>query len=119
MSYLLVALGSAVGGVARYGIGLLVTARWGNAFPWGTLLINALGSFVIGYASGWAANPAVRLLVMVGLCGGFTTFSSFSLETLSLLRLGEWQKALAYVAASMILCLVMVAAGVGLARWQR
>jgi CrcB protein len=123
---LVIALGGAIGSVARYWTGLAATALWGTNFPWGTLVINILGSFVIGWfgivSLGTGAFPAsntVRLFVMVGLCGGYTTFSSFSLQTLELLRGGDWVGAVVNVVLSVSLCLVSVALGVfvaGLAR---
>jgi CrcB protein len=117
MSYLWVTIGSALGGLLRYAI-----TRWTLAlsvsFPYGTILINVLGSFVIGYfgtltlqSGKYATSDNVRLFVMVGICGGFTTFSSFSLQTFDLLRTGAWGRALANVALSVALCLVAVAAG--------
>jgi CrcB protein len=113
-----VALGGALGSVGRYWTGVWV-ARWlGEAFPWGTLAINILGSFVIGgFATltlGDGALPAslnTRLFVMTGICGGYTTFSAFSLQTLALAREGHWNWALFYVAASLLLCLAAVTAG--------
>lgn len=117
MSYLWVAIGSAVGGVARYA-GTVFAFRWlGAGFPWGTLLINVSGSLAIGAlavlipADGRAVSENARLLLMVGVCGGFTTFSAFSLETLNLARSGEWALAGAYVLGSFVLCLLAVAAG--------
>jgi CrcB protein len=111
LTWLVVALGSAVGGVARYGVGLLVARAVGAAFPWGTLLINVLGSFVIGFygaltvADGpMPASPEWRAFVMVGFCGGFTTFSSFSLQTVDLLQAGETVAAALYIAGSVMLC---------------
>src|SRR3954449_3659299 len=97
IAYLWVGLGSALGGMARYGFGLLASRLWGDAFPWGTVIINVVGSFVIGFFGGLTlpdgpmpANPNLRTFVMVGICGGFTTFSSFSLQTLTLARDGIW-----------------------------
>lgn len=118
-TYALVALGSAVGGMLRYWVGLQITEAAGAAFPWGTLAINILGSLVIGYASAWAHVHTVRFLVMVGLCGGFTTFSSFSLENLNLLRQGEAARAGAYAAVSLAACLGAVWLGFAIARWQQ
>lgn len=115
----LVAAGSALGGVARFWLGMRITAAAGPAFPWGTFAINALGSLAIGYASGWSHVSAVRHLVMIGLCGGFTTFSSFSLENLTLLRQGEFSRAALYAAGSMMVCLCAVWLGFLLARWQQ
>src|SRR5580692_11488971 len=92
--YLLIALGGALGTVARYFIGTHVAV--GDAFPWSTLLINVSGSFAIGLAATlvaegrWFASTEGRLFFMTGICGGFTTFSAFSLQTLVLLREGEW-----------------------------
>jgi CrcB protein len=111
--YILIALGGAIGTVLRYFIGTHV----GGAFPWGTLLINVAGSFVIGFvatvaAEGrWIGGTEGRLFFTVGLCGGFTTFSAFSLQTFNLAREGEWIRAGAYVAGSVVLCLVAVGLG--------
>jgi CrcB protein len=120
VTWLAVALGSAFGGVARYGVGLLVARAVGAAFPWGTLLINILGSFVIGLfgaltlADGpMPASVELRAFVMVGICGGFTTFSSFSLQTVDLLQAGEAVPAALYIVASVALCV----AGTFLGYW--
>ncbi len=110
-AYLWVALGSAVGGCARFALGSAVAAAAGSAFPWGTFLINVLGSFLIGLFASRIEDAAWRQLLMVGLCGGFTTFSSFSLETLNLLRAGHLPQALGYAGGSILLCLVAVWAG--------
>ena len=113
-----VALGSALGGVARYQFGLIAARLWGESFPWGTVIINVLGSFVIGLfgtltvADGvLPASPAMRVFVMVGLCGGFTTFSAFSLQTMLLAREGGWFGAAANVVLSVALCLLAVTVG--------
>jgi CrcB protein len=115
MMYLWVAVGSAIGGMARYGCSGFVARSFGGAFPWGTLVVNVLGSFVIGFIaastapdSRWLLPPAARVFLMVGFCGGFTTFSSFSLETLNLLRDGEWLWAGGNVVLSVVICLVCV-----------
>src|SRR5688572_20156447 len=84
-SYLWVMLGSALGGVGRYGCAVLAERQLGEKFPWGTLGVNILGSFVIGLADMVVASGGGRHLVMAGLCGGFTTFSAFGLQTLNLL----------------------------------
>ena len=117
-AWLLVAFGGAVGSMARYGLGLMVAAIVGQAFPWGTLLINVLGSLVIGASAGligaggrMEGDLTIGLLVMTGLCGGFTTFSSFSLQTLTLMRSGEPIAALAYVLASVVLCVLATFVG--------
>jgi CrcB protein len=113
--YLCVALGSALGGVARHILNTFVTQRMGDFFPWGTLLINVTGSFVIGLfyaATGpdgrWAVSQATRLFFVAGICGGYTTFSAFSLQSLILARNGEWLRAGAYVLGSVVLCLIAV-----------
>jgi CrcB protein len=103
---LLVGVGSALGGMARYAVYLWMARPGMESFPWATVIVNVIGSAVIGWFAGAspAASPDTRLFVMTGLCGGFTTFSAFSLDAFSLLRGGEWWKALAYVAAQMTLC---------------
>jgi CrcB protein len=118
LPYLWVALGGALGSVGRYWLSLVGVRMWGEYFPWATLLINVIGSFVIGafgtLTSHGGAMPApndVRLFVMVGICGGFTTFSSFSLQTLLLLRGGAVFSAISNVVLSVALCLIAVAIG--------
>ncbi len=114
-NYLLIALGSAIGGAGRYWISGLIAHRYGEVFPWGTILVNATGSFIIGLFA-TLTGPDGRLLVasearqfvMIGLCGGYTTFSSFSLQTLNLVREGEWLWAGANIVLSVVLCLVAV-----------
>ncbi len=112
-----IALGGALGSVARYWIALWAVPLSRN-LPWGTIGINIAGSFLIGFFGTLTLeggrHPApewARLFVMVGICGGFTTFSSFSLQTLDLLRGGGWGRALANVAVSVMLCLASVAIG--------
>lgn len=115
MTYLFVALGSALGGSLRYWLSGLVANWVGQTFPWGTLAVNIIGSFAISLF-GTVTGPEGRLLVpvemrqlfMVGVCGGFTTFSSFSLQTLALLHDGEWLWAGANVVGSVILCMIGV-----------
>jgi CrcB protein len=118
MIYLWVAIGGALGSVARFWLGNAMAVAVGSEFPWGTLLINVLGSFVIsffGLLTGTSQKFAVpyeaRVFVTVGLCGGFTTFSSFSLQTVELMRTGQAGRAGIYVAASLILCLAACALG--------
>lgn len=114
---LLIALGGALGTLARFAIGLLA-APISQSLPWGTILINISGSFVIGLfgtltlAQGrYPVSENVRLFVMVGICGGFTTFSAFSLQTLDLLRAGASVRAGLNVVLSVAICLAAVAAG--------
>ena len=112
-----IALGGALGSVARYWIALWALPI-SRTLPWGTIGINIAGSFAIGFfgtltlAHGRHPVPeTARLFVMVGFCGGFTTFSSFSLQTLDLLRVGAMGRALANIAVSVVLCLGAVAVG--------
>ena len=114
-SYLWIAVGSALGGTGRYWISGLVARQFGETFPWGTIIINVTGSFVIGFFA-TLTGPDGRLLVgttarqfvMIGLCGGYTTFSSFSLQTLNLARDGEWLAVGANITLSVVLCLFAV-----------
>ncbi len=120
--FLWVALGGALGSVARYAVSL-GAARWlGAGFPWGTLLVNVAGSFAIGLLAALATSdgrPALgadaRAFVMIGILGGFTTFSSFSLETLTLARNGALGAAAANASLSLVLCLAAVWLGFGAA----
>ncbi len=115
ITYLWIAMGGAFGSMARYASSNLVAAQLGGSFPWGTLLINILGSFVIGVFAAltgpggrlYVSNDA-RLFVMVGICGGYTTFSSFSLQTLDLMNDGAWLRAGLNVVGSVALCLLAV-----------
>ena len=114
-SYLWVAIGSALGGVARYWFSGVVARLVGETFPWGTLFINIIGSFIIGFFA-TLTGPAGRILVpsvarqfvRIGLCGGFSTFSSFSLQTLNLATDGEYLYAGLYIVLSVVLCLIAV-----------
>ncbi len=118
---ILVGMGGAAGSLLRYWLTLITAQLVGEAFPWGTLAINVLGSLVIGAFAAltgsngdFSGNQSLRLLVMVGICGGFTTFSSFSLQTLTLLRAGQTLQAALYAAASVALCVIATAAGLAL-----
>jgi CrcB protein len=118
LTYLLVALGGAIGSVARAWVGVTAVRLVGAGFPWGTMVINVVGSLVIGIVAATALSPTrtlvtqeVRIFLMVGFCGGFTTFSSFSLQTFELMREGRPVAALANVALSVVLCVVATAAG--------
>jgi CrcB protein len=123
-AYLVVALGAGIGGAARYGLSGLVARSFGETFPWGTLVVNVLGSFLIGVVATVTgpdgrvlASPAARQLWMPGIFGGFTTFSSFSLQTLSLVQEGEWAQAGGNVVLSVVLCLAGVWLGATLGAW--
>lgn len=109
---LLVALGGAAGSVGRYWTGVLCAGVFGLNFPFGTLVINILGSFVIGLADAGLGNHGMRALVIVGLCGGYTTFSSFSLQTLELIRGGHPLAASVNVILSVAVCLLATVLGV-------
>lgn len=122
-TWLAVAAGGAVGSLARFWLAAAMTTLTGPRFPWGTLLINVVGSFVIGLVAAVTLTPAriamhpdLRIFLMVGICGGFTTFSAFSLQTLELLQSGDTSPAMAYVAGSVALCLAAVWGGWTLGR---
>ena len=115
LTYALVALGSAIGGTLRYWLAAAVSEASASTFPWGTLVVNVTGSAVIGLfatltsADGRLYVPSEwRTFFMVGVCGGYTTFSSFSLQTLALAEGGEWLAAGMNVMGSVALCLVAV-----------
>ena len=112
MSYLWIALGGALGSVARFWCSGLAARHFGETFPWGTLLVNVIGSFAIGLFATltssdgrWLVPSRFREFFMIGICGGYTTFSSFSIQTLSLVEDGEWFQAGANVTLSVVLCL--------------
>jgi CrcB protein len=121
-SYIAVALGSIVGAVARFLVSVLFVSQFGDRFPWGTLFVNVTGSFVIGLYAALTGpdgrlfvSPRQRLFVMVGICGGYTTFSAFSLETLRLAQSGNFRTALVYIFVSIITWLGSVWIGHALA----
>ena len=115
MVYLWIAIGSALGGVGRDGLQGVAARLFGATFPWGTLIVNILGCTFIGWFATVTSpdgriflGTTARQFVMVGICGGFTTFSSFSLETLNLARAGEPARAIGYVLGSVLVCLLGV-----------
>jgi CrcB protein len=115
ITYVWIGLGGALGSMARYGCSSLAAWWIGETFPWGTLIINVVGSLVIGFFATLTGPdgrvlvaPDARQFVMVGICGGYTTFSSFSLQTLNLVRDGDIVRAGANVVASVVLCLLAV-----------
>jgi CrcB protein len=127
-TYLWIAVGGALGSMARFWLAAFVAELLGPQFPygpqlpWGTILINILGSFVIGFFATFTgpdgrmiASFNTRAFVMVGICGGFTTFSAFSLQTLDLMRDDHWGQATANILLSVIVCLFAVWAGHALA----
>lgn len=114
-NYLWIGIGSALGGMARYWCTVAAARLLGETFPWGTLAVNVAGSWLIGFFATLTGpdgrifvGSTARQFVMIGLCGGFTTFSSFSLQTLNLLHDGEWIEAGGNIAGSVVLCLVAV-----------
>lgn len=113
--YLWIALGSALGGMARFWCSGVIARLIGETFPWGTLLVNVIGSLIIGFLATVTApdgrlfvDATTRQFLMLGVLGGFTTFSSFSLQTLALVNDGEWLYAGLNIGASLVLCLVAV-----------
>lgn len=117
MNALSVFIAGGIGSALRYAIGLCIGPA---AFPWATLAVNVFGSFAIGLLGGWSERfgwpEALRLALTVGLCGGFTTFSTFSREAFSLAQSGRWAAFAAYALGSMALGLAAVWAGVWAAR---
>jgi CrcB protein len=110
-----IGVGSAVGGLLRYGCSGLVARQVGETFPWGTIAVNVIGSLLIGFVATvtgpdgrWLVSAATRQFIMLGVFGGFTTFSSFSLQTLSLAQEGQYAYAAGNVLGSVILCLLGV-----------
>ena len=113
--YLWIALGSAFGGVGRYWLSGVIAQRFGEVFPIGTLVVNVTGSFLIGLVAAlgdpegrFLIHPTTRQFIMVGVLGGYTTFSSFSLQTLNLAREGQWLYAASNAILSLVLCLLAV-----------
>jgi CrcB protein len=118
MVYFWIAAGSALGGIARFWCSGVIARAFGETFPWGTLVVNVSGSLLIGIIAALTGpdgrvflGSTTRLALMAGFCGGYTTFSSFSLQTLSLVQDGEWWLAGANIALSVVACLVAVWVG--------
>jgi CrcB protein len=117
LAYLWVAIGGALGGVSRFWLSGLIASRFGETFPWGTLVINITGSFLIGIFAA-LVTPEGRLdsqsrvfvtqFLMIGVCGGYTTFSAFSLRTLQLMQERQWLYAGGNVILSVVLCMIAV-----------
>jgi CrcB protein len=122
IGYLLVTVGGGIGAAVRYFLSAWALTAFGPSFPWGTLLVNAVGSFIIGLVmvlslERMIVSPEARLLLTTGFCGGLTTFSTFSYETLALLRGEQWLWAGANALFNLLLCLAATGLGILLARW--
>jgi CrcB protein len=122
LTYFWVMLGGALGSGGRFWLSGMVAERFGEVFPLGTLVVNISGSFAIGFIAGltdpggsWLVRPRVRQFLTLGICGGYTTFSSFSLQTFDLISEGDWLRAMLYAAFSVIGCLLAVWLGRSLA----
>jgi CrcB protein len=118
---LAIAAGGAIGALLRYWASTGVHAWLGRGFPYGTLFVNVLGSLLMGFLFVWlvdrmAAGPALRAFLLIGVLGAFTTFSTFSMETLNLMESGQFGKALLNVFASVVVCVAAAGAGVLAAR---
>jgi CrcB protein len=118
LTYLWIAIGSALGGMSRYACSRYIATWFGETFPWGTITVNVVGSFIIGFFATLTGPdgrvmvaPDFRTFVMVGFCGGYTTFSSFSLQTLELIRNRDFAEAWGNVLLSVSLCMLGVALG--------
>ncbi|MEZ0283512.1 fluoride efflux transporter CrcB [Methyloceanibacter sp.] len=121
-AYLWIAVGSALGGVARFWCSGVAARFMGETFPWGTIIVNVVGCFIIGFFATITgpdgrvfSDTLTRQFVMIGILGGYTTFSSFSIQTLNLVQDGEWWLAGANIALSVVACLVAVWLGFVLA----
>ncbi len=121
MRFVLICLGGAIGTGARYLTSIWALAAFGAAFPFGTLIVNGVGSFLIAFIVEMAGmtkviSPDVRLMLTAGVMGGFTTYSAFNFETTSFLRMGSWGTAALNVGVTLVGCLAAGFAGVALAR---
>lgn len=121
LDFLAISLGAVIGANARFLISRYTAKILGPVFPYGTLLINVSGSFVVGFFVIWTAervlvDPRWRLLVVVGFCGGFTTFSSYAFETMAYFEQGQWLLIVTNILANNLLCLAAALAGMSLAR---
>ncbi len=122
-AYLLVFLGAGIGGALRHGVNVGCARLCGMGFPWGTLMVNVVGSFLMGVIAAWLAFKAgegwsqpLRLFLTTGILGGFTTFSAFSLDTVLIWERGQVGLAATYVAASVVLSIAGLIAGLALIR---
>lgn len=122
MTPVLVFVGAGLGGVARYGISRWMMGPAGTAFPWGTLTVNVVGSFLITFGIGWMHSKGMGIerqaFFAAGFCGGFTTLSAVSVETLRMIESGQWSRAALYVSLTVLLGLAAAVAGLKLAAAQ-
>lgn len=121
MNFVVVSLGAIVGANARYIISRYMAKVLGPAFPYGTLAINVVGSLIVGWFMIWTTervlvDPRWRLLVVIGFCGGFTTFSSYAFESMAYFEQGQWGLMATNILTNNILCLLAALAGMALAR---
>jgi CrcB protein len=121
LDFLAISLGAIVGANARYWISRSTLRLFGPVFPYGTLAINVLGSFVVGFFMVWTTqrvmvDPRWRLLIAVGFCGGFTTFSSYAFESMALMEQGQWAMMATNIVSNNLLSLAAVLTGMALAR---
>lgn len=113
INYIVISVGAAIGGAFRYGLASFIQKRVESFFPYGTLIVNILGSFALGFIMYYLdekeiLSPQMRLFLTVGLCGGFTTFSTFSYETLNLMRNSQFLLASANVLGNVFICLIAI-----------
>ena len=119
--YILIALGGAIGAVLRFAVFRLAAESFDSVLPWGTFMVNVIGSLLIGFLATmfivrWHLPTNLQYAILAGLLGGFTTFSAFSLESLRLIEQGNWNHAIMYMLGSVILCIVACALGVVIAK---
>jgi CrcB protein len=115
MIALLVFFGAGLGGLTRFGLGTMVQQAAGPGLPWGTLVVNVTGSLLLGFLymvlEGTASAPQWRAFLGIGFCGGYTTFSAFSYDTVLMMQAGHGNRALAYALGSVVLCVIATLAG--------